>query len=151
MGTDAQRDDRFAEGEDDDEVVALGEVRRASATSPPSPIRSTPEVEHDRDSPEHGLRAGIEERRGDEETDRHGGTRAEPEHGVPERGIVTPGTRNSVTCASRTTPYAIAKVSPRSPNESGTASAATTSALIAANITIRTEPSSGSITFVNHA
>ena len=48
-------------------------------------------------------------------------------------------------------PYAMAKPSARSPNASGTHSATTSSPAIAANITIRTAPSSGSMTLVSHA
>ena len=54
-------------------------------------------------------------------------------------------------CASRTTPYATAKARARSPNASGTQSAATSSAAIAANTATRTAPSSGSITLVSQA
>ena len=45
----------------------------------------------------------------------------------------------------------MAKVRPRSPNASGTASDTTSSAAIDTNITRRTTPSSGSITLVSHA
>ena len=93
----------------------------------------------------------VEERHAHEQADRHHAARRESEHGVPERRVVRPGTRNSATSAIRTTAYTTANVSARSPKDSGTASAATTSTLIAANITIRTEPSSGSMTLVSHA
>jgi hypothetical protein len=52
---------------------------------------------------------------------------------------------------TRTTPYAITNVSPRSSKASGTQSAATSSAAIAANMASRTPPSSGSTTLVSHA
>ena len=53
--------------------------------------------------------------------------------------------------AARTTPYAMAMVSARSPKASGVQRATTSSAAMATNMAIRTAPSSGSMTLVNHA
>ena len=58
---------------------------------------------------------------------------------------------NSQMWAMRTTPYAHAKTRASSPKACGTESAATRKAAIAANIAMRTAPSSGSTTLVNHA
>ena len=54
-------------------------------------------------------------------------------------------------CAARTAPYATANRSASSSNASGAAMAATTSPAMAAKITRRTAPSSGSTTLVSHA
>jgi hypothetical protein len=53
--------------------------------------------------------------------------------------------------AARTTAYATAKVSARSSKASGTHRATTSSPAMAAKITSRTAPSSGSITLVSQA
>ena len=57
---------------------------------------------------------------------------------------------NSAICDSRTIAYAHANSSPRSSNARGTASATIRNAAIAAKITSRTAPSSGSTTLVSH-
>ena len=59
--------------------------------------------------------------------------------------------RKRAMCATRTIPYARAKASASSPNAPGTESAATSSAAMAAKITIRTAPASGSTTLVSQA
>ncbi len=59
--------------------------------------------------------------------------------------------QNSAMCAARTTPYAHASSRASSSNASGTHNAATRKAAIAAKITIRTAPSSGSTTLVSQA
>ena len=59
--------------------------------------------------------------------------------------------RKSTIWPARTNAYATANGSARSPNASGTQSPATSRLAEAANIAIRTPPSSGSTTLVSHA
>src|SRR4029450_3233613 len=66
-------------------------------------------------------------------------------------GSSRPMRTKSAMCAARTTPYAHAKSKAASSNAPGTQSAATSSAAIAAKITMRTAPSSGSTTLVSQA
>ena len=108
--------------------MAFGEVGRHERP-PVDADERTREVEHDRDAP----RAPSADR--DRGTTRRRGGRSRPRCSRRTPSTVCrsaassrPGTRKSATCAIRTTPYATANVRPRSPNDSGSASAATTSA-----------------------
>jgi hypothetical protein len=60
-GADADRDDRLAEGDDDDEAVAFGEVRRRYAPALAVADQGAQVVDREGDDPQRGLRTPVEE------------------------------------------------------------------------------------------
>ena len=91
VGAGADRDDRFAEGDDDDQPVALGEV--AGDELPPlgaEQVRPA-HVEQEGERPQGSLPEAIEKRCADEQP--HADRRADREagHGLAQRGVVAAG------------------------------------------------------------
>ena len=81
LGGMTKDDDRFTEGDDDDQVVALGEMRRNEPTSVHPSLgaeqRRPGPIEHDRQTPQRSRHGCVEERSNDEQT--HGDRRAHRE------------------------------------------------------------------------
>ena len=149
----ADRHDRLAQRDDDDQAVPLGEVlgnelparRRPKKYGPPSrarwraprarPARAPSRNEATREQPDADRRAHPE--------DRHRAAQVAGRRGWRARTArcARPGPRRRRTANRR----------PRSSKASGTQSATTRNAAIAAKITSRTAPSSGSMTLVSQA
>ena len=147
----ADRDDRLAEGDDHDQPVALGEVGglELPALRPEQERRA--HVEDEREGPDRALDLAVGERRAGEQRDADRRARREPRDGPPELRLVPARDHEEPDVGDPDDAVAHASANASSPNASGTQSAATRNAVIAAKIAIRTAPSSGSTTLVSHA
>ena len=151
LGADADRDDRLAQRDDHHQPEALGEVARRGRASPRRRRQHDPVVEHERGDPEQVARGAVE-RRGREDDQAGAGDQRRQQAG-PARAA--PGRRAR---RARTAPRAAAArrgsrgpTARRRRRTRRRASATTSIAPIAANMTSRGSTSSGSTVLVSHA
>jgi len=88
---DAERDDGLAEGEDDHQVVALGEVGRDQGPPVHAHHGRLTEVEHDRQHPDRFLPTTVEERGAEQQADGYRRAEGEPGYRVAHRRVAAAG------------------------------------------------------------
>ena len=149
-GADADRDDRLAEGDDHDQAVALGEVRRHQFPAFRAEEVGPAHVEEEGQRPERPLGEAVEERGQGQQRDRDRGAGGQAQDRVAQRVVLGAGEHEEgdVGAAHHAVDQGEGEA-PGSPNASGTQSETSSSAAIAPNMTSRTAPSSGSITLVS--
>ena len=91
LRTDAERHDGLAEGEDDDEAVALREVRGDESPAFDAEHRRSAEVQDHRHDPQHVLGRAADDGPDHQETDRDRRAHGERDDGVVERLVVATG------------------------------------------------------------
>ena len=93
LRADPERDDRLAQGDEDDERVALGEVRGRHVPAADAEHERAAVVEGDREDPEEPLQPAVLRRGRDEEPGADEGPRDERADRVPELGVRAVGER----------------------------------------------------------
>ena len=73
--------------------MPLGEVRRRHAPTSPAADQDAEVVDGERDDPEDGLRAPVDEARGEDDDRPKGRRRDEPKHGAEQVRVALPGER----------------------------------------------------------
>ena len=87
----ADRDDRLAEGDDQDQAVALGEVGRHQLPALCAEEVGPGHVEGERQTPQADLRGAVQERRADEDPDADGGAGRQTDHRSTQLRLVAAG------------------------------------------------------------
>ena len=91
LGTDADGHDGLAERDDHDQAVALGEVRRHQLPSLGAEEVRLGHVQHQGQSPQGALQRAVEEGCRDQEAHSDRRSPGEPDHRLPQPGIVAAG------------------------------------------------------------
>ena len=90
-GASSDGDDRLAQGDDDDQPVALGEMRRDEPPALRSEQERLAHAEQERQRPYRRLRESVEERRAHEQADPEGRPAGQSDGGLTERRVAAAG------------------------------------------------------------
>ena len=150
-GAEADRDQRLAERDDDDQAMALDEVRGLEPPTLQFFEQGAEHADRQRRQPEQWSEVTGDEC-GDEDQDRAGHSRpSQPDHRGQEVGVAACGQGEEREVHEIHDQEGDAEEEAWLPNAFGTASAATNIAAIATSIAASTASSSGSIVFVSQA